>query len=40
MKKGVKLNNVIFPIWMMWIFPPLALLALIGNFVIPPNTLD
>ena len=34
MKKEVKLNNVIFPIWMMWIFPPLALLALIGNFVI------
>ena len=34
MKRDVKLNNVIFPIWMMWIFPPLALLALVGNFVI------
>ena len=34
MKKEVKLNNVIFPIWMMWIFPPLALLAIVGNFVI------
>lgn len=34
MKREVKLNNVIFPIWMMWIFPPLALLALVGNFVI------
>lgn len=34
MKKEIKLNNVIFPIWMMWIFPPLALLALLGNFVI------
>lgn len=34
MKREVKLNNVIFPIWMMWIFPPLALLALAGNFVI------
>ncbi|SCJ60058.1 Uncharacterised protein [uncultured Clostridium sp.] len=34
MKREVRLNNVIFPIWMMWIFPPLALLALVGNFVI------
>ncbi|MBM6861976.1 hypothetical protein H9X78_16220, partial [Clostridium saudiense] len=34
MKREIKLNNVIFPIWMMWIFPPLALLALVSNFVI------
>lgn len=34
MKKEVKLNNVIFPIWMMWIFPPLVFIALVGNFVI------
>lgn len=34
MKKEIKLNNVIFPIWMMWLFPPIALLALVGNFVI------
>lgn len=34
MREDIKLNNLIFPIWMMWILPPVALVALIGNFII------
>ena len=34
MKKDIKLNNVIFPIWIMWLVPPLILFAMVGNFVI------
>lgn len=32
--KQVKLYNVIFPIWLLLIFPPVALIALAGNFII------
>lgn len=29
-----KLYNIIFPIWAFWIFPPLIIIALIGNYFI------
>ena len=32
--KCQKLYNVIFPIWFIWIFPPVFLIALAGNFII------
>lgn len=34
MKKDVRLYNVIFPIWMMFLFPQVWLIALPGNLVI------
>ena len=34
MKKEIKLYNVIFPIWMLILIPPLWLVALPGNFII------
>lgn len=33
-KKRVKLYNVIFPIWMLWLFPQTWLVALPANFLI------
>jgi len=32
--KQIKLNNVIFPIWMLLFIPPVIFIALIGNFII------
>lgn len=32
--KQIKLNNVIFPIWMLIFIPPVIFIALIGNFII------
>ncbi|QGG46453.1 hypothetical protein [Heliorestis convoluta] len=32
--KETKLRNVIFPIWFLWFFPPILLIALLGNFII------
>lgn len=34
MKKGTKLYNVIFPIWMLILIPQLWLVSLAGNFII------
>ena len=34
MRKEVKLNNLIFPIWVLWLFPPIVLVAMVGNYVI------
>ena len=34
MKKEIKLYNVIFPIWMLILIPPLWLVVLPGNFLI------
>lgn len=34
MKKEVRLYNVIFPIWLLWLFPQVWLVALPGNLVI------
>jgi len=34
MKKEVRLYNVIFPVWMMFLFPQIWLIALPGNLVI------
>ena len=34
MKKGVKLYNVIFPIWMLLLFPQMWLISMPANFVI------
>ena len=34
MKKGVKLYNVLFPFWMLLLFPQLWLIVLPGNFII------
>lgn len=34
MKKDKKLYNIIFPIWFVWLMPPLIIFALIGNFLI------
>ena len=34
MKTKNKLYNVIFPIWMLILFPPVILIALVGNFII------
>jgi hypothetical protein len=34
MKKGIKLYNVIFPIWFLIFFPPVIFITLIGNFII------
>jgi hypothetical protein len=32
--KKIKLNNLIFPIWMLIFIPPVIFIALIGNFII------
>jgi hypothetical protein len=32
--KEIKLYNVIFPIWFLWILPPVILVSLTGNFII------
>lgn len=32
--KQIKLNNLIFPIWMLIFIPPVIFIALIGNFII------
>lgn len=34
MKKEVRLNNVIFPFWMLMLFPQIWLIILPGNFII------
>lgn len=34
MKKGIKLYNVIFPVWFLIFFPPVIFVTLIGNFII------
>ena len=34
MKKEIKLNNLIFPIWILWLFPPIVIVAMIGNYII------
>ena len=33
-KKDIKIYNVIFPIWMLWIFPMTWIIVLPGNFII------
>ena len=33
-KKDVKLFNMIFPMWMLWIFPPFFLICAAANFII------
>lgn len=33
-KKEIRLYNVILPIWMLWIVPPLWLIILPANFII------
>lgn len=32
--KHVKMYNVIFPVWLIWLFPPIVFISLAGNFVI------
>lgn len=34
MKKSTRFYNVIFPIWMLWLFPQVWLIALPGNLII------
>ena len=34
MKKQVKLYNVLFPIWLLWLFPQVLLIVLPGNLAI------
>lgn len=34
MKKGIKLYNVLFPFWMLMLFPQVWLIILPGNFII------
>ena len=34
MKREVRLYNVIFPVWLMFLFPQIWLIALPGNLVI------
>ncbi|MHC1722262.1 MAG: hypothetical protein AB9836_03540 [Aminipila sp.] len=34
MKKGIKLYNIIFPVWMLLIFPPTWIVILPANFII------
>lgn len=34
MKKEVRLYNVLFPIWLLWIFPQVWLVLLPGNLLI------
>ena len=34
MKKEVRLYNVIFPIWLIWLFPQLLLFVIPGNLLI------
>ncbi len=34
MSRQIKLYNIIFPIWFLWIIPPVIGLALVGNFLI------
>lgn len=34
MKKDIKLYNVLFPVWMLLLFPPTWLIVLPGNFLI------
>lgn len=34
MKKDIRLNNVLFPFWMLILFPQMWLLVLPGNFII------
>ncbi len=33
MKKTIKLNNILFPIWMLLLFPTVWLIVLPGNFI-------
>lgn len=33
-KKSVKLYNVLFPVWMLLLLPPLWLVVIPGNFII------
>ena len=33
-KKGTKLYNVLFPLWMLMLFPQVWLIVLPGNFII------
>ncbi len=32
--KNIRLNNIIFPIWLIWLFPQLLIFVLPGNFII------
>ncbi len=34
MKREVRLNNVIFPVWMLLLFPPVWLIVIPSNFII------
>ena len=34
MKKPQRFYNVIFPLWIIWLFPPIILLCGVGNFII------
>lgn len=34
MKREVRLNNVIFPVWMLLLLPPVWLIVIPGNFII------
>ena len=34
MKREIKISNVLFPIWLLLLFPPLILFSLAGNFVV------
>ncbi|MEA4941997.1 hypothetical protein SDC9_141524 [bioreactor metagenome] len=32
--RGLRLYNVIFPIWLLWLVPPVCIASLVGNFLI------
>ena len=34
MKKELKLNNLLFPMWLLWAFPPFIIVCGIGNLII------
>ncbi|WP_213975425.1 MULTISPECIES: hypothetical protein [Tepidanaerobacter] len=34
MKRGIKLYNMIFPVWLLLFFPPVILITLFGNYII------
>ena len=34
MKKELKLYNVLFPVWFLWVFPPFIIVCAIGNLII------
>lgn len=34
MKRGIRLYNMIFPVWMLWLFPPAWLVILPGNLLL------